>query len=148
MKVIFLQDVKGSGKKGEVKEVSDGYARNFLIKKKLAIEATSQSMNVLEGQRSSAQHKIDMEVQNAKDIAKTIDGKRVHIKAKAGKNGKLFGAVTSGHVAQALEQEFKVKVEKKKVSLNAEIKTFGVYQANVRLYKGIDAKVTVEVTEL
>lgn len=148
MKVIFLQDVKGSGKKGEVKEVSDGYARNFLIKKKLAVEANNQNINVLEGQKSSAQHKIDLEIQNAKEVAQTIDGKRVHIKAKAGKNGKLFGAVTSGHVSEAIEQEFKVKVEKKKISLNLEIKAFGVYEADIRLYKGINAKVTVEVTEL
>ncbi|MGN1412266.1 MAG: 50S ribosomal protein L9 [Oscillospiraceae bacterium] len=148
MKVIFLQDVKGSGKKGEVKEVSDGYARNFLLKKKLAVEANNQNINVLEGQKSSAQHKIDLEIQNAKDIAKTIDGQRVHIKAKAGKNGKLFGAVTSGHVADALERQYKVKVEKKKISLNLEIKAFGVYEADIKLYKGINAKVTVEVTEL
>jgi large subunit ribosomal protein L9 len=147
MKVIFLQDVKGSGKKGEVKEVSDGYARNFLIKKKLAVEANNQNINVLEGQKSSEQHKVDMEIQNAKETAQIIDGKRVHIKAKAGKNGKLFGAVTSGHVADALEQEFKVKVEKKKISLNLEIKAFGVYEATIKLYKGIVAKVTVEVTE-
>lgn len=148
MKVIFLQDVKGSGKKGEVKEVSDGYARNFLLKKKLAVEANNQNINVLEGQKSSAQHKIDLEIQNAKDIAKTIDGQRVHIKAKAGKNGKLFGTVTSGHVADALEQQYNVKVEKKKISLNLEIKAFGVYEADIKLYKGINAKVTVEVTEL
>jgi large subunit ribosomal protein L9 len=88
-----------------------------------------------------------MEIQNAKETAQIIDGKRIHIKAKAGKNGKLFGAVTSGHVADALEQEFKVKVEKKKISLNLEIKAFGVYEATIKLYKGIVAKVTVEVTE-
>lgn len=148
MKVIFLQDVKGSGKKGELKEVSDGYARNFLLKKKLAVEATNQNINALEGQKSSAQHKIDMEIQQAKENAKIIDGKRVHIKAKAGKNGKLFGAVTSGHVADAIEQQLKVKIEKKKISLNLEIKAFGVYEADIKLYKGINAKVTVEVTEL
>lgn len=148
MKVIFLQDVKGSGKKGELKEVSDGYARNFLLKKKLAVEATNQNINALEGQKSSAQHKIDMEIQQAKENAQIIDGKRVHIKAKAGKNGKLFGAVTSGHVADAIEQQLKVKIEKKKISLNLEIKAFGVYEADIKLYKGINAKVTVEVTEL
>lgn len=148
MKVIFLQDVKGSGKKGELKEVSDGYARNFLLKKKLVVEATNQNINALEGQKSSAQHKIDMEIQQAKENAQIIDGKRVHIKAKAGKNGKLFGAVTSGHVADAIEQQLKVKIDKKKISLNLEIKAFGVYEADIKLYKGINAKVTVEVTEL
>lgn len=147
MKVIFLQDVKGSGKKGEVKEVSDGYAKNFLIKKKLVVEANNTNINVLQGQQSSAQHKVDLEIQNAKDTAQLINGKRVHIKAKAGKNGKLFGAVTSGHVADAIEQEYKVKIEKKKISLNLEIKAFGVYEADIKLYKGINAKVTVDVTE-
>lgn len=147
MKVILLQDVKGTGKKGEVKEVSDGYARNCLIKKGLVVEATNENLNKLRGQQSSAQHKVDLEIQNAKKIAQIIDGKRVSIKAKAGKNGKLFGSVTAGHIADALEQQFKVKVEKKKISLKLEIKAFGSYEAEIKLYKGISAKIIAEVTE-
>lgn len=147
MKVILLQDIKGTGKKGEIKEVSDGYARNCLIKKGLVVEANNENLNKLKGQQSSAQHKMDLEIQNAKDIAKIIDGKRVIIKAKAGKNGKLFGSVTAGHIADALEQQFNVKVEKKKISLKLEIKAFGSYEADVKLYKGISAKIIAEVLE-
>lgn len=147
MKVILLQDIKGTGKKGEIKEVSDGYARNCLIKKGLVVEANNENLNKLKGQQSSAQHKMDLEIQNAKDIAKIIDGKRVTIKAKAGKNGKLFGSVTAGHIADALEQQFNVKVEKKKISLKLEIKAFGSYEADVKLYKGISAKIIAEVLE-
>jgi large subunit ribosomal protein L9 len=148
MKVILLQDVKGTGKKGDVKEVSDGYARNCLIKKGLVVEATNENLNKLKGQQSSAQHKVDLEVQNAKEIAQIIDGKRVSVKAKAGKNGKLFGSVTAGHIADALEQQYNVKVEKKKIALKLEIKAFGSYEAEVKLYKGISAKIIAEVTEL
>jgi large subunit ribosomal protein L9 len=148
MKVILLQDVKGTGKKGEVKEVSDGYARNCLIKKGLVVEATNENLNKLKGQQSSAQHKVDLEIQNAKEVAQIIDGKRVSVKAKAGKNGKLFGSVTAGHIADALEQQFKVKVDKKKIALKLEIKAFGSYEAEVKLYKGISAKIVAEVTEL
>ncbi len=147
MKVILLQDVKGTGKKGDVKEVADGYARNFLIKKGVAVEANSKNMNELQGQKSSAQHKIDLEIENAKNIQQTIDGKKVTIKAKAGKNGKLFGSVTAGHIADAIEQQFGVKIEKKKISLKLEIKAFGSYEADIRLYKGINAKITAQVLE-
>jgi len=147
MKVILLQDVKGTGKKGEVKDVADGYARNFLIKKGVAIEATTKNINELQGQQSSAQYKIDLEIQHAKEVAELINGKRVTVKAKAGKNGKLFGSVTVGHIADAIEQQFNVKIEKKKISLKLEIKAFGSYEADIKLYKGISAKVTAEVVE-
>ena len=104
-------------------------------------------MNELQGQKSSAQHKIDLEIENAKNIQQTIDGKKVTIKAKAGKNGKLFGSVTAGHIADAIEQQFGVKIEKKKISLKLEIKAFGSYEADIRLYKGINAKITAQVLE-
>lgn len=122
MKVIFVQDVKGSGKKGEVKEVSDGYARNFLIGKGLAVEATAKNLSDLNGKKSSEQHKADVAKQEAIDNAAKIKGKSVTIKGKAGAGGKLFGAVTAGHVADAIAEQLGVKVEKKKVTLNMEIK--------------------------
>lgn len=147
MKVILLQDVKGTGKKGDIKEVADGYARNFLIKKGVAIEATTKNINELQGQQSSAQYKVDLEIQHAKEIAELINGKRVTVKAKAGKNGKLFGSVTAGHIADAIEQQFGAKIEKKKISLKLEIKAFGSYEVDVKLYKGISTKVTAEVVE-
>lgn len=147
MKVIFTQDVKGSGKKGEVKEVSDGYARNFLIGKGLAVEATAKNMSDLAGKKSSEQHKADVAKAEALDSAAKLKGKSVTIKAKAGAGGKLFGAVTASHVADAVGQQLGIKTEKKKVALSSEIKAFGTYTAEIKLYTGISEKITVEVTE-
>lgn len=147
MKVIFLKDVKGSGKKGEVKNVADGYARNMLIPKGLAIEANAKNMAELAGQQSSAQHKIDLEIQAAKEAAGKIKDKKVNIKAKAGSNGKLFGSVTAGNVADAMNEQLGVKVDKKKITLSSDIKNFGSYNAVIKLYNGISEKIDVEVIE-
>lgn len=147
MKVIFTQDVKGSGKKGELKEVSDGYARNMLIKKGLAVEATPENLNHLKGQQASAQHKIDVDKANAEAAKAKLNGKTVTIQAKAGTGGRLFGSVTSAQVASAIEAQYGCKVDKKKVGLKSEIKAFGTFTADVRLYNGISAEMTVEVVE-
>jgi large subunit ribosomal protein L9 len=147
MKVIFLTDVKGSGKKGELKNVADGYARNMLLPKNLAVEATPENMNKLQGAQASAQHKVDVDIQNAKDIAAKIKGQRVDIAAKAGSNGKLFGSVTAANVAEAINKQFGVNIDKKKVSLSTDIKNFGSYKATVKLYNGISETVDVEVSE-
>ncbi len=147
MKVIFLQDVKGSGKKGEIKNVADGYARNMLLPKGLAVEATAANMNKLEGAQASAQHKIDVDIQAAKDAAAKIKGKKVNISAKAGSNGKLFGSVTAGNVADSLAEQFGVKVDKKKIVLSTDIKNFGSYTATVKFYNGISETIDVEVVE-
>lgn len=147
MKVIFLQDVKGSGKKGEVKEVSDGYARNFLLGKGLAVEATAKNLSDLAGKKSSEQHKTDVAKAEAADSAAKLKGQKVVIKAKAGAGGKLFGAITAGHVADAVCAQLGVKAEKKKVSLSSEIKAFGTYTAEIKLYTGISEKISVEVVE-
>lgn len=147
MKVIFLQDVKGSGKKGEIKNVADGYARNMLLPKGLAVEATAANMNKLEGAQASAQHKIDIDIQAAKDAAAKIKGKKVNIPAKAGSNGKLFGSVTAGNVADSLAEQFGVKVDKKKIVLSTDIKNFGSYTATVKFYNGVSETIDVEVVE-
>ena len=147
MKVIFLQDVKGSGKKGEVKEVADGYARNFLIGKGLAVEANAKNMSDLAGKKSSEQHKADVAKQEALDAAAKIKDKKVVCKSKAGQGGKLFGSVTAGNIADLISEQLGVKVDKKKVSLNTEIKSFGTYTAEVKFLAGISEKITVEVTE-
>lgn len=147
MKVIFLQDVKGSGKKGDVKEVADGYARNFLIGKGLAVEATAKNMSDLAGKKSSEQHKADVAKQEAEAAAAKIKGKKVVCKSKAGQGGKLFGSVTAGNIADLISEQLGVKVDKKKVSLAADIKTFGTYTAEVKFLAGITEKITVEVTE-
>ncbi len=147
MKVIFVQDVKGSGKKGEVKNVADGYARNMLIPKGYAVEANSANMSKLQGQQSSAQHKIDLEIQAAKESAAKLKGKRIAITAKAGSNGRLFGSVTAGNIADAISEQIGVKIDKKKVVLSADIKNFGSYNAVVKLYNGISEKIDIDVNE-
>ncbi len=147
MKVILLADVNGTGKKGEVKEVKDGYAINGLIRKGLAQEATPQNLNLLKGQQDAAQHKIDVEKANAKAIAEKLDGKTVCVKAKAGQNGRLFGTVTSKEVSAEIKKSFGVDVDKKKINIPMKIEGFGVYSVEAKLYAGISAKFSVEVTE-
>ncbi len=147
MKVILLQDVNGTGKKGEVKEVKDGYAINCLIRKGLAQEASAKNMNLLQGQRDHAQHKIDVEIANAKETASKLEGKTVVVKAKAGQNGRLFGTVTAKEVSAAIKQDLGCDVDKKKINIALKIEGFGDYSAEARLYAGVSAKFTVSVTE-
>ncbi len=148
MKVILLEDVKGTGKKGEIKEVKDGYARNCLIAKKLAVEATAANMNLLEGQKASAQHKIDVEIANAKEIASKIDGKTVKIMAKGGTSGRLFGTVTAKDISAQIKKQFNCDIDKRKLVIDSEIKTFGGFGAEARLYNGVTAKFTVMVEQI
>ena len=145
MKVILLQDVKGTGKKGEIKTVSDGYARNFLIGKGLAAEATAENLNKLEGQKASAQHKADVATQEAQAQAAKLNGKTVTVRAKPGQGGKLFGAVTPGNVADAVSAQFGFALDKRKLSVNGEMKNAGDYSAEAKFYGGITAKFTVSV---
>ena len=145
MKVILLQDVQGTGKKGDVKEVKDGYARNCLIKKGLAQEATNANLNLLQGQKDSAQHKIDVEIANAKDTASKLDGKTVVVTAKAGQNDRLFGTVTSKEVSASIKKSLGLDVDKKKINIAMKIEGFGDFSAEARLYAGVIAKFTVSV---
>lgn len=147
MKVILLQDVQGTGKKGEIKEVKDGFGRNCLIKKGLAQEATPQNLNLLQGQKDKAQHKIDVDTQNAKDIAAALEGKTVVVKAKAGQNGRLFGTVTAKEVSAAIKQSLGLDVDKKKITIDIKIEGFGNFAASARLYAGVSAKFTVAVEQ-
>ena len=147
MKVILLEDVKGTGMKGEIKEVKDGYARNCLIKKGLAQEANAKNLNLLQGQRDSAQHKIDVEVAKAKEIASKLEGKSVVVRAKAGQNDRLFGTVTSKEVSAAIKQTLGLDVDKKKINIAVKIEGFGDYSAEAKLYAGVKAKFTVTVKE-
>lgn len=145
MKIILLQDVQGTGKKGEIKEVKDGYARNCLIRKGLAQEATNANLNLLQGQKDSAQHKIDVEIANAKDIASKLEGKTVTVTAKAGQNDRLFGTVTSKEVSAAIKQSLGLNVDKKKINIVMKIEGFGDFSADAKLYSGVTAKFTVSV---
>lgn len=147
MKVILLSDVKGSGKKGEVVNVSDGYARNFLLPKNLAREANAQALNELNNEIQAKEHKIAVQKGEALENAKIIDGKTIKISASAGKNGKLFGSVTSKEICKEIKNSFGVDVDKRKISLTTEIKTYGTYECEVKLFNGVSAKVLVSVNE-
>ncbi len=146
MKVILKQDVKGQGKKGELVNVSDGYARNFLFPRGLATEADAQAMNELRNKEEAAKHREEMEKKAARETEALLKGKTLKLSARAGQNGKLFGSVTTKEVAEALENQFHVTVEKRKISM-ADIKAFGSYEAEIKLSHGITAKLTVMVTE-
>ncbi len=146
MDVILKADVKGLGKKGEKVKASDGYARNFLFPKGLAVEANAQSLTELRNREQSNQHKIDVEVAAANESKAKLQGKVIKITAKAGNNGKLFGSVTSKEVAAEIEKQFSVKVDKRKISMN-DIKTFGSFKIEVKLYTNIIAEMTVMVGE-
>ncbi len=147
MKVILLQDVKGTGKKGEIHEVKDGYAINCLIKKGLAQEANAKNLNLLQGQKDHAQHKIDVDIANAKAIAEKLNDRKIVIKAKAGANGRLFGTVTAKEVSAAIKQSLGCDVDKKKINIPMKIEGFGDFGAEARLYSGVIAKFTVNVIE-
>lgn len=148
MKVILLADVKGSGKKGELVNVSDGYARNFLLPKNLAKEANAGAMNEYRNAEESKQFKIDTEKKAATDAKDKINDKIVKIMAKAGKGGKLFGSVTAKEVSAELKTQYNVAVDKRKITLSGDIKAFGTYKAEVKLYAGITATVNVMVSEM
>lgn len=147
MKVILKQNVQGSGKAGDVLNVSDGYAKNFLIKRGLAIEATETAMNELNNKKNSEKYRDDLKKAEAKEIAKTIDGKTIDIKAKSGENGKLFGSVTSKEIADHIKHAFGIEVDKKKISIKSEIKSCGSYEANIKFISGVVAKIIVQVSE-
>lgn len=146
MEVILKADVKGLGKKGEKVKASDGYARNFLFPKGLAVEANAQSLTELRNREQSNQHKIDLEIAAANDSKSKINGKTVKLTAKAGKSGRLFGSVTSKDVAAEIKKQYAVEVDKRKITMD-DIKSFGSYKIEIKLYQGISAEMTVSVTE-
>lgn len=146
MKVVLLQDVKGKGKKGELCNVSDGYARNFLFPKKLAVEADNAALNELKNREEALAHHKKEELDQAKEIAAKLDGKTVSITAKAGAGGKLFGSVTSKEIAAEIKNSLGIEVDRKKMNV-ADIKNFGEYTAEIKLHQGVTAKITVIVSE-
>ena len=146
MKVVLKHDVKGLGKKGELVNASDGYARNFLFPKNLAVEANAQNMSELKNREQAEKFKIATETAVAKANAEKMAGKTIKITAKAGANGKLFGSVTSKELAEKIADEFGVKVDKKKIVVD-DIKQFGTFEFEVKLYTGISAKLFVMVGE-
>ena len=145
MKVILLQDVKGTGKKDDIVNVSDGYARNFLLPKKLAVEASASAMNDIKNRERAKEHRIQEEKKAAQAIADKLSGTTVKLSAKAGNSGKLFGSITAKEVAEEISRKAGVDIDKRKVSLASEIKSFGTYEVEVKLYTGISAKMFVLV---
>ena len=147
MKVILLTDVKGKGKKDQVLEVADGYAKNYLIAKKLAVAADAQNLNELKSREASKQYKYDQEKTAAMELATKLNDTTVVLKRKAGVDSKLYGAVTSKEIVQQLMQDFGLDVDKKKLSLDAPIKAFGIYSIKIKLFNNITATLTVQVAE-
>lgn len=145
MKVILNQDVKGQGKKGDLIDVSDGYARNFLLPKNLAIPASKENINVLKGQQESREYRQQKELEEAQATAKKIDEIKVILKAKAGDNGKLFGSITSKDVSEALTEQHHIKIDKKKFVLPDGIKALGTTNVDIKIHSGVVAKLKVSV---
>lgn len=146
MKVILNKDVKDLGKKGELVNVSDGYAKNFLIPRKIAVIADATAMNELKNREMSKAHHLAVEKANAEAAAATLEGKSVRVTAKAGANGRLFGSVTSKEIAEQIKAQYGVEVDKKKVMVD-DIRNFGTFECTVKIYTGISAKVFVVVGE-
>ena len=146
MKVLLKQDVKGQGKAGQLVNVSDGYARNFLVPRQLAVPADAQVMNDLRNKEDAAQFHARVEKEAALKAAASLKDKAVKISAKAGNGGRLFGAVTTKEVAEVLDKQFGVKVDKRKITMS-DIKAYGSYTAEVKLHTGVVATITVVVSE-
>lgn len=146
MRVIFLQDVKGQGKKGEIKEVSEGYARNFLLPRGLAQLATAGAAKNLEQMKAAEEKRKAREQKEAQALAERLSKMTLVIKAKAGESGRLFGAITSKQIAEALEKE-KIKVDRRKIELDEPIRSLGVTKVQVRLYPEVKGTLNVHIVE-
>lgn len=145
MQVVLLQDIKGSGKKGKIVDVSDGYARNYLLPRKLAKEADSRSLNELKNQQQSHEYKIELEKAEAEKIYNLINGQSVNITVKSGEGEKMFGSVTAKDVCEEINKKYNTNLNKRKIFLQYDIKAFGRYECEIKLYNGILAKVYVSV---
>lgn len=147
MKVILLADVKGKGKRDQVIEVPDGYARNYLFAKKLAVAADNKALNELRGREASKQHKYDVEKAAAEETAKQLETITLVLKRKAGVDNRLYGAVTTKEITQQLKQDYNLDVDKKKLSMESPIKAFGTYKIKTKLFSDVSAIITVQVVE-
>ncbi|MDF2986469.1 MAG: ribosomal protein [Eubacterium sp.] len=148
MKVILKEDVKGLGKKEQMVEASDGYARNFLFPKGLAVEATAANMNIMKTKKEAEAHKKEKEIAQAKELANKLKNITVTLKVKAGESGKLFGSITSKDVAETLKTQHKFDIDKKKLVMPDAIKAVGTFEVEVKLYPEISSKFTVKIESL
>lgn len=147
MKVVFIKDLKGQGKKGEVKEVSEGYAQNFLIKKGYAKQANAQAMSELQGQKRLEEKNAAAELQAAKDLKETIENLEVVVKAKSGEGGRLFGAVSTKQITAELQKVHGIKIDKRKMELPDGIRSLGYTNVPVKLHQEVKATLKVHVKE-
>ena len=147
MKVILLSDVKGQGTKGEIVNVSDGYARNFLFPRNLAQEANAQNLNSAQVRQDAAAHKKAVEKKNAEELAAQLADRGVTIQAKCGSTGRLFGAITNAEIAEALSAQTGLDIDKKKVVLQNPIKELGTYTVTLKLYAGVQTNIRLTVQE-
>lgn len=145
MKVILLNDIKGVGKKDQVIEASDGYARNYLFPKNLAVEANNANMSKLKAKQESNQFRKDTEKKEAEELSKKLKGIMLKIKVKAGKNGKIFGGVTSKEISEGLKKDYQIDIEKKKIILSEPIKNLGTITVDIKLYEGVIGKLKVDI---
>ena len=145
MQVSLLQDIKGVGKKDEIINASDGYARNFLLPKKMAVEADKNNLNKLNVKKENEKQRKQNELENAKEIAEKMKTITLKIKAKSGENGKIFGGITSKEVAENLKEQYNINVDKKKISIQETIKMLGNYFVEIKLHEGITAKLAISI---
>lgn len=147
MKIILLQDEKKLGKKGDIIEASDGYARNYILPKKIGVEATSKNMNDLKLQKANEDKRAKEQLDAAKALAAELEGKQVVLKIKAGEGGKAFGSVSAKDIAEAYMSQHKLELDKKKIQLPDGLKSFGAYEVPVKLHPQVTGKLNVKVTE-
>ena len=145
MKVILLQDVKGTGKKDQIVEASDGFARNYLIPRKMAREATSEAINAIEKSKSADKHREDVRRAEAEERSRKLKGKVVQLTVRGGENGKLYGAVTNDQIAEALKQQHGIEIDKRKIEKEEPIKTAGQSFVTLKLMAGVSTRMIVNV---
>ena len=145
MKVILKADIKGVGNKDEVVNASDGYARNFLFPKNLAVEANNENMSKLKAKQESAKYQKGVEKEKAIEVADKLSKILLRIEVKAGENGKIFGGVSAKEIAQELSKEYKIEVDKKKIDLKETIKTLGVHNVDIKLFEGVVGNLKIDV---
>ena len=145
MKVILLKDIKGTGKKDQILEVSDGYGRNFLLPRKMAIEATSEALNSIEKSKQAAKHREDVKRDEAEQTARSLKGKVVVVKVRAGEAGRLYGSITTQEIADALKAQHGIELDKRKIELDEKVSTVGQTSMTLKLSAGVATKMILNI---
>ena len=145
MKVILLKDIKGTGKKDQILEVSDGFGRNYLLPRKLAVEATNEAVNSIEKSKSAAKHREDVKKNDAETAARELKGKTVTVKVRAGENGRLYGSITTQEIADALKAQHGVELDKRKIELDEKVTSVGQTTITLKMYAGVATKMNLVI---